>query len=158
MGQNFSQDHGSHTSLNVQKVVDNPTELLQQVLTENQNLQKMNAELHEQLAEAIKAIEEQQAELKSLARFRQIIENPIEKVSVELFDDTLLDNIRGKMIQMFGQGGKMDAKGHWASTVVNDRLQIVIWQLLREGLRHWHRVKPLIEQVIKTRGLTKSLR
>jgi len=150
----FQQNHAGHTTLQVNRVVD-PTDYMKQMLAENEQLKADNINLKSQITEAIQAIQNMQAEMKGYRQFKQILDNPIEKFSVELYDNELLRQIRGRMVEMFGRGGHMDAEGHWAETIVNQRFQIVLRQLLLQGMKHWHRVKPQIDEIIKTQGLMK---
>jgi hypothetical protein len=150
---NFGQNHGSHTTMQVTRAAENPTDTLQRVLSENQQLQATNQTLQLQITEALQKIQEQKNELQQYTQFRQILNNPIDKFTIEIYDSELLRQIRGRMIELFQRGGHLDAEGHWVQGVVNERLQIVLRQLLIQGLKHWHRVKPQVQEIIQTQGL-----
>jgi hypothetical protein len=126
-----------------------------QVLNENQRLKVENQQLQGQMTQTLEAVTQLRNELKSMEQFKQILENPMDKFTVEMFDSELLRQIRGRMIETFGAGGQMDATGQWAQTIVNERLQIVLRQLLLQGMKHWHRVKPQVQEIIRTQGLMK---
>jgi len=147
-GKNF----GSHSSVNVQKVTD-PSDALKAVVNQNAQIKSQNEQLSlkiQQLAVQNQGLRE---EMKHLGQFRQILQNPIEKLSVEFYDVELLRQIRAQMIKMFGQGGHMDAEGQWMQGVVNRRFQLLLHQLLRTGLQHWPQVKAQLDESIKQQGL-----
>jgi len=149
---NLTRDHGSHSTVNVQRVTE-PSQALEQLLVQNNQLQIANAAYEEKSRQWAAEKEQMQNEVRDLAQFRQILTYPIEKITVEFTDGELLRQIRGFMVQMFGRGGQMDAEGKWAQTVVNTRLQLVIRQLVFNGLQHWPQVKAQLEEIIKLRGL-----
>ena len=149
---NLSRDHGSHSTVNVQRVTE-PSQALEQLIHQNNQQKQMIAAYVEKDRQWAEEKEQMQNEVRDLAQFRQILTYPIEKITVEFTDGELLRQIRGFMIQMFGRGGQMDAEGKWAQTVVNTRLQLVIRQLVFNGLQHWPQVKAQLEEIIKLRGL-----
>lgn len=151
----LEREHASRTTMKVERVVQNPSEVMQQVLLENQTLKAANANLGNQLTEALQGIQDMRTEMKALAPFKQVLNNPVDKLTIELYDSEILRTVRGHMITMFGQGGQIDSEGKWVQTIVNQRLQIVLRQLLFNGLQRWHRVRPQIEEIIKVQGLMK---
>ena len=149
---NLTRDHGSHSTVNVQRVTE-PSQALEQLLVQNNQLQIANAAYEEKSRQWAAEKEQMQNEVRDLAQFRQILTYPIEKITVEFTDGELLRQIRGFMVQMFGRGGQMDAEGKWAQTVVNTRLQLVIRQLVYNGLQRWPQVKAQLQEIIKLQGL-----
>jgi hypothetical protein len=91
--------------------------------------------------------------MRHLTPFRQVLQNPIEKIQVELYDDELLRKIRGHMIRMFGKGGEIDSEGKWAQTIVNTRLQLVCRQLMFMGMQRWPQVEAQLREIIEEQGL-----
>ena len=149
----LGQKHASRSTLNVQRVVQNPSDVMQQVINENQQHQMTIQNQQQQLLQQGEELKEIRNEMRELVKFRQILQNPIDKFTIEMYDDEILRKIRGHMITMFGKGGQMDSEGAWAQTIVNKRFQMVVRQLLFNGLQHWHRVKPQIEEIMRTEGL-----
>lgn len=154
-GRDYGKDFGSKQTIYAPRTVADPSESLKRVIQENQDLKQVNQTVNIQLQQAIQQLQDMQNEMKELAKFRQILRNPIEKLTVELYDANLLRTIRGHMVQMWGVGGQLDAEGRWAQTVVNERLQLMARQLMFVGLQRWPQVKAQLEEIIKTQGLRK---
>jgi len=152
--QGLTREHGSHSTVDMHKVIE-PSDALDQVIQQNQHLKEVNASLQEQNRQIQEQVQTMQNEMKHLAQFRQILKNPIEKLQVELYDEPMLNTIRGHMILLFGKGGQLDAEGRWAQSVVNSRLQLVIRQLIFVGLTRWPQVQAQLDNIIKQQGLAK---
>jgi len=148
----LNTDFGSHQSVNVERVTE-PSDALNQVLQQNNMLKQQVMDLRQKLQADAESHKELANEMRQLAQFRQVINNPIEHIAVEFHDGELLRTIRGHMIEMFGRGGQMDADGRWAQTVVNQRLQVVIRQLVFMGLQRWPQVKAQLNEIIAQQGL-----
>ncbi len=154
MGLGANKDFGSRQTTQVNRVTD-PTDAVTQLLAQNEQLKQQNGVLQGQNQQWAEKDRKSQAEMKELAQFRQIINTPIEKFTLEIYDAELFRILRGRMIQMFGQGGQMDAEGRWAQGVVNDRLQLILRQLMYVGLQRWPQVKAQVDEIIKVQGLRK---
>lgn len=152
MGMGMGKDFGSHSSVEVHKVTD-PSDAIQQVVNQNAQVKADNERLQLQIQTLAGQNQALQEEMKHLGQFRQILQNPIEKLSIEFHDEELLRKIRGRMIKMFGRGGHMDADGKWAQTVVNKRFQLVVRQLMYNGLQRWPQVEAQLGEIIKQQGL-----
>jgi len=148
----LNQDFGSKKTVNVQRVVE-PVDAVNELVLQNQRLKAANASWETEARKWEEEKAEMRNEMKNLAQFKQILKNPIEKIAIEFNDDELLRQIRGRMIQMFGRGGEMDAEGRWAQTVVNNRLKMFFRQLVFNGLQHWPQVKAQLDEIIKTQAL-----
>lgn len=151
-GPGYGKDFGSHSTVEMHRVTD-PSDALDQVIQQNHSLKEANDAWEESSRKWAEEKEQMVNEMKQLAQFRQILKNPIEKLTVELYDDELLRQIRGLMIKMFGTGGHMDAEGRWAQGVVNHRFQLLLRQLLFNGMQRWPQVKAQLDEIIKQQGL-----
>ena len=152
--QGLTREHGSHSTVDMRKVIE-PSDALDQVIQQNQHLKEVNASSQEALRMKDEQIQTLQNQMKHLSQFNQILKNPIEKLQVELYDEPMLNTIRGHMITMFGTGGHLDAEGRWAQSVVNNRLQLLIRQLIFVGLTRWPQVQAQLDNIIKVQGLAK---
>ena len=154
-GQKYGKQFGSNQTIIAPRTVADPTEALQRVVQENQQLKELNQTTGVQLQQAIQQIQDMQNEMKELVKFRQVLKNPIEKIHVELYDSELQRQIRAHMIQMFGAGGELDSEGKWAQSIVNNRLQLFLRQCIYVGLQRWPQVKAQLDEIIKVQGLRK---
>jgi len=120
----------------VQHVVD-PSQALNSVLLENERLKEANGRQAQQISQMSRATQSQEARLKSLAMFEQIVKEPIPLLTITLKDKFIIDQLRDMMVRIFGPGGELDMKGNWAQTVVNQKLQLLLSECIRYGHLHF---------------------
>ncbi len=152
---NMGRDFGSKTTIYGPRTVADPSDALQRVVNENQQLKVLSQNQAGQLQQRDQQIQQMRDEHKELLKFRQVVNNPVEKIHVELYDQELLRKIRGYMIQMFAAGGELDSEGRWAQSIVNNRLQLFLRQCIFVGLQRWPQVEAQVKEIIKLQGLMK---
>ena len=145
----LGRDHrGGNAGPVFQQTVE-PTEALTQIIQQNEELKQELARKSERLEMADATIQQQASQLAKLAPFTGIVDDPIARLDVPIVDKLMIDNLRKRMIQLWGRAGDIDSEGKWVKTAAYTRFAVLVNELVREGLRRFVHVRPRITQIVE---------
>jgi len=144
MSGGLGRDHrGQNAGLTIEHTVE-PSDALEQILSQNTQLKAHLADSREREERLMLELQQKETLLTKFRPFQGIVDDPIAKLDVPISDKIMIDELRKRMIQTWGRAGDVDSEGKWVQTAAYSKFTLMVNELLREGLRRFHRVLPRI--------------
>jgi hypothetical protein len=144
MSGGLGRDHrGQNAGLRIEHTVD-ASDALAEILNQNNQLKANLADSLEREERLMLELQQKETLLTKFRPFQGIVDDPIAKLDVPISDKTMIDELRKRMIQTWGRAGDVDSEGKWVQTAAYSKFTLMVNELLREGLRRFHRVLPRI--------------
>lgn len=144
MSGGLGRDHrGQNAGLTIEHTVE-PSEALEQILSQNTKLKAHLADSREREERLMLELQQKETLLTKLRPFQGIAEDPMAKLDVPISEKVMVDQLRKCMIKLWGRAGDVDSDGKWVQTAAYSKLTLLVNELLREGLRRFVHVVPKI--------------
>lgn len=126
-----------------------PADVITEYLQENEALKQRVALQEETLAKYAKALDNQNARLEKFKELglEKIVDDPVEKLTVDLEDTYVIAQIRKTMVQIWGAGASLDGEGRWLQTALNRKFRILMNEIIKYGVMHRHRVIAIVKNL-----------